>query len=108
MTNGELDRLVAEKVMGWHTEYISDCTEWFDGKKYVGGFYAFCPSDNLLDAWLVVKKMAGNGTQRGIVNVRGKYFYWLCYWKRNRGEAKETTMPKAICVAALRAVGENV
>ena len=134
MTNQELDRLVAEKIMGWKTHHpgrpaldgsywcveesrtkmIADSTIHEARKRMgimgdkPGDGFCFSPTQSINDAWQIVEKMTGQGTQRAVVNGRGKYFYWTCYWKGRRGEGKAETMPKAICLAALKAVGENV
>ena len=60
-------------------------------------------STSLDDAMYVVGKL--EGTQRAIVGARKKYYCWSGYYRGVKGEATEPTLPRAICVAALRAYG---
>ncbi|PLR93213.1 BC1872 family protein [Bacillus sp. T33-2] len=97
MENKEIDRLVAEKVMGWDDVW-----------------QPFFPSTEIKDAWLVVEKMKDMGL-----------FFNVCpeldachvdIWvqsDRHQGlnpyrTVHEKTAPLAICKAALAIVGVEV
>lgn len=54
-------------------------------------------------AWELVKFVEGHGTQRGVVNVRGKFYTWHCYYKGVSGEGVAKNMPRAIALAVFKA-----
>jgi len=107
----EIDRLVAEKVMGW--EYVQDTDKWWDGD--VLDIENFNPSTNIQDAWRVVEKMR-----------EGRIFSLCDAWDENdepifyanfqyndgyhvvNYDAYAETAPLAICLAALEVVGVKV
>jgi Phage ABA sandwich domain len=92
----EIDRLVAEKVMGWEA-----------GKYAYGSWF---PTTNIADAWKVVEKLSKDGFEfqvwrekNGKYNVEfAKDFFYVF------GFAESETAPLAICLAALKAVGVEV
>lgn len=62
------------------------------------------PADFLDHAYdLMEFTVLGKGTQNARIHHKGKYFYWRCYNNGVMGEAYETTLPRAITVAVLRA-----
>lgn len=106
----EIDRLVAEKVMGWKIdEQVSndDVVAVFDEK---GNWGTFKPTEWIQDAWQVVEKFDKTDF-RVVRNYRGNYSAGLMYWNKDtmvKVEAKAETAPLAICLAALEVVGVEV
>lgn len=124
----EIDRLVAEKVMGceeatsiWFDDYdktkkyycISDTPDKeisiieYVNKGWVQ--YLFHPSEIIADAWQVVEELSKDGFDFQIWCEKGKYnvefakdFFYLF------GFAESETAPLAISLAALKAVGVEV
>jgi hypothetical protein len=116
MKMSKIDRLVAERVMGWPT--IDFAANVCNGG-YVRGACAYrgadhptdrCgiwqPSINIADAWEVVERMRS----RGFAFDCGGPFVWenmkFAWWCSFCGKAEIShaqTMPIAICLAALRA-----
>lgn len=116
MTSGrELDALIAEKVMGWIVAHSSEgfyrwkpkpdnpnsYSEWQEGLPHY--------STNIADAWHVVEKLKEYGNVVEVkcfrsgsvdVQVRGGNINDI------RGAGNADTAPLAICLAALKAVGE--
>lgn len=121
----ELDRLVAEKVMGW-TFIDRKIPSWQDEHgdyRFIG--QVFQPSIQIAHAWEVVEHMQSKGF---VPNVRGPGVYTVGdgYYKHDEwfvglqsgameaaavyeqeGEAHAPTAPLAICRAALAALGEK-
>lgn len=103
----EIDRLIAEKVMGWEVPYEYDDIGIMAYTAERGGF-AFSPTTNIADAWQVLEKFKREGYLFTIKNtVGGNYCFSLTDWNDMcdtfTGEAKTATL--AICLAALKAVG---
>lgn len=115
----ELDALVAEKVMGWKVEREvwdtrsqDELTPKYDFgvreadrhvKMRVPNF-----SRSIDSAWLVVEKMANGLTLEhdGLGTGNWSACVWserACAWR----QAEAATAPRAICEAALLAVGEH-
>lgn len=123
MDNREIDRLVAEKVMGWKVEVAMDGqTEYYDNGSLaenkwvedVGMFEkdnidVFKPSEKIQDAWLVIKAME---EQMFIVDLNvwrdenECVFTSLDY--ENKYEGTASTIEIAICLAALKSTGIEV
>lgn len=102
----ELDRLVAEKVMGW--EPVSSGLRmrgsppdlWLckGGRRRV--MRAWNPSTNIAQAWEVVERCRSLG-HRVTLQLDGAWRVWI-----NGGlPSEDDTAPLAICFAALAAVG---
>src|SRR5690606_29597765 len=116
----EIDRLVAEKVMGWRLKsfpgggggfsawlnddgkimkYENDCT--LDAQPY--DFWR--PTTNIADAWQVVEKFES-------VDLTKKELGYICWIHDNGGSEcnniPQETAPLAICLAALKTVGVEV
>jgi hypothetical protein len=105
----EIDRLVAEKVMGWEVPYEYDDIGIMAYTIKTGAF-AFSPTTNIADAWQVVEKFDKTDF-RVVRNYRGNYSAGLMYWNKDtmvKVEAKAETAPLAICLAALKSVGVEV
>ena len=110
----KLDILIAEKVMGWTVDPI--------GRMYTGDIVRHCmginmetrfnPSTDIAAAWEVCEKMR----EGFLVKIEDCYWSsnddWLCAFYRDTeeeyNEVVTTTAPLAICLAALRAVGEDI
>lgn len=117
----ELDRLVAEKVMGWvwkeQIGALPGCakSKWLfnpDGKIQDVPYY----STDIADAWLVVEHLSkdrhwfdiGRTVRGSIEDVRARVTHWQ--WTACVDQyiyAHADTAPHAICLSALRAIGVN-
>ena len=110
----ELDRLVAERVMGWTRGIPGDPEGWADvdgcatgwvdistGYEDLGGWM---PSTNILPAWKVVGRLIQRGWGFDI-SVRHDSCR-VDAWGLGTGvfRATEATAPHAICLAALQAL----
>lgn len=111
----ELDALVAEKVMRWtpveHPDKLAGQTGAFYPIKFGGGIYRepggpWSPSTDIRDAWEVVEKMLSEGRSITLQALEeGDPERW---WDVSVDEAvaEKISAPHAICLAALKAVGE--
>ena len=107
MTNRELDALVAEKVMGWRRRE----GRWLVPDRVYSR--RNCPrySTSIAAAWQVVERFEERVAIEGPVTTSD---IWRCSiwtsWDENRESsvADTTSAPRAICLAALRAVGVGV
>ncbi len=115
----EMNRLIANKVMGWSKGHDDDC--YMDGIEEVWTDYdpvyagrTFNPSTNIAHAWEVVEKLhigvlpIGDGLWRAGFSDPKSFVNW---WEQAEYGACETmaeadTAPLAICRAALGAVGK--
>lgn len=119
----ELDQLVAEKIMGWRkhavegywhnapTDQLYDAS-WIGGSNL--GTYDYCWFDLdgfprystcIARAWEVVER-ADQFEMHGSIGD-GPYRAWLSFADKDE-EASALSMPLAICLAALKAVGHDV
>lgn len=98
----ELDREVAEKVMGW--KWNSGLLWWDvppDGTNIVADFQ---PSSNIADAWLVVEKMPMS-IWPVFKGFEATVYHWCAELEGDyEGFAEADTAPEAICKAALKAI----
>ena len=118
-----IDRLVAEKVMGWHTGFISDGRwivkkEWWLSKDGLAQeiVYKWHPTTDISRAWMVVEKMEPE-------------YHWTIRTPFDKGDrysagltplgftgwngipdylVNADTAPLAICLAALKAKGIEI
>lgn len=101
----EMDRLIAEKVMGWT---LNEDGNWIDGEgeyrypspESFAGLSAFGPSTNIAHAWQVVERM------REIIRPSIEYvdgLGWRADFETSYGWGE--TAPLAICRAAIAAMG---
>jgi len=104
----KLDRLVAERVMGWEFDLLRDA--WFkDGE---GEIWAenWHPSTDIAAAWKVVKALREKGSVIDILSCPEDFTVKI--WNENESEglsiakASAEQMPLAICRAALLAMME--
>ncbi|WP_199426265.1 BC1872 family protein [Thermaerobacillus caldiproteolyticus] len=110
----EIDRLVAEHVMGWEPVYddgdlISFVTEFGILFFSDDDEREWSPTIDIADAWQVVEKLNEDDFDFQVWREKGKYnvefskdFFYLY------GFAESETAPLAICLAALKAVGVEV
>lgn len=108
MTNQEINKEIAEKVMGWkdgkhpHDDFLN--SGW-------GGGYVFSPSTDISDAWLVVEKMREKGFWFDLNNGEGDS--WDANFEEKTLIAElhsvrgEKSAPLAICKAALKAIEKD-
>jgi hypothetical protein len=108
MDNQEINRLIAEKVMGYELVYNEkfELNGWKMGEKSWAG--SFIPSASIEDAWKVVEKLREDHIQLHIVCHSGSYVVHTSLANNEVLEIKSETAPEAICLAALKAVGCEV
>jgi Phage ABA sandwich domain len=109
VTEHEINRLVAEKIMDWEFDPHHDCwiTE-FGNLTFIDETDSeWNPSTDIQDAWWVTEKFfgvhidAGNGANEPCVTIRDKVGWMVSY-------AYAKTVPEAICLAALKAKGVEI
>lgn len=110
----ELDVLVAEKVMGWKTNWLK--TDWWEEinpntHRHKGLVKDFKPSADIAAAWEVVEKMhEWGGCDIGCYGKGSQKWFSVSTFPDN-GQKIEVTKhaaPEAICKAALIAVMEGM
>ncbi|GAB6442048.1 MULTISPECIES: BC1872 family protein [Bacillus] len=107
MNDKPIDELVAEKVMGWIKPPETSILKSMWVETPIGAVHPQLPkfSTNIEDAWLVVEKLQD---QERIVKVMGKTEQGNMYCSIDgRHGATGRGAPMAICIAALKAVGEE-
>jgi len=118
----ELDRLVAEWVMGWKEEHIEDdrwhinANFWCRGNEIGPQVQKWSPSTDIAAAMKVVQKLLEKGFRVSMYSPwKGQSNSsaipeWTVYILGNQGfhtEADGRTLPLAICRAALLAIKEE-
>jgi len=109
----ELDALVAEKVMGWKTNWLK--TDWWEEinpntHRHKGLVKDFKPSTDIAAAWEVVEKMfERGGCEIGCYGSKsgGKWFEVIVITMNGEVKVTAHTAHEAICKAALLAVMEG-
>lgn len=109
MNKHEIDRLIAEKVMGFTPIEDSGCVIGFETEGETLFFSDDCwsdwsPSADIGDAWQVAEKFK----ERNILSSAGSYY---CTLKGDDGRfyaGEDEAAPMAICLAALKSVGVEV
>lgn len=120
MNNLEIDRLIAEKIMGWNIREVSDGVKWIQAEGYELYFSddiyrEWMPSEDMSDAWLVVEKLR----ERKIFTIYDAWdekdekifcanFQYNDTYHVVDYSAYADTAPMAICLAALKVVGVEV
>lgn len=121
----EIDKLVAEKVMGWvagGNGYWHDpargpadasfvgSTRWtIYGPDGDGEFVNFRPSEDIAAAWEVVEAFPCEDVFLGSAHdVQSNRWQWCVSFNNPEDIAYADTMPLAICLAALKAKGVEV
>jgi Phage ABA sandwich domain len=96
MTDQELDKLAAEKVMGWPADPLGGVPvrDWE-------------PTRELSDAWMLVEKMGALGWYFGIYNFHVEGQSWRVEIMKGSAhyQREDESIARAITLAALRAVG---
>jgi hypothetical protein len=120
MNNIDLDRWLAENVMGWQKETIynwgnpeADYGVWYSSTKddWEYGIEEWHPTTNLLQAMECVDKMIADGCgieiESGLYNLRNESRNWLVTIDGNDTEEyiSNPSLPLAICEAIYRAKG---
>jgi len=112
MTDTQLDALVAEHVMGW-TKYLEDYPDgepgetydsWDDDKKRLSVLPNY--STSMAAAWEVVEKQFSKTAFT--FDHCENYVKLVVAWEGDLIEIESDTAPRAICLAALKAVGVSV
>ena len=110
MTDADLNVAVAERVMVW----TRDGTNIFGQIVYVGGTRPMADLPFLDDDWygvrIVVERMRELGW-RVLIEVREDGVFEVEFWSKSRTDipiATSDTFPRAVCLAALKAVGGEV
>ena len=111
MTDQELTKLIAEKVMGWERT-----SEWYSKQgSPVCAIGAFRPLENDIHAFQVVDKMIEDGFTFSLISSGYASKSWNAtfygvdeYSEQLVYDATHESRRRAICLAALRAVGEVV
>lgn len=97
----ELDRLIAEKAIGWRW---NEHQNWYEGSGGGTGRVrtSFAPSQNISDAWEVVEALkAAEWTFEMVSEVR--WYVHLGHDEHHDARGEAETAPLAICRAALAA-----
>jgi len=116
--NREIDKLIAEKVMGWFSLTDANHMEWWaptveEFPIWLKSQRDFRPSTDIKDAWLVVELLQARyefveiHIEQGKTNVTISERFFNGYLK-DRYQGYEDSTPMAICKAALKAVGVEV
>jgi len=100
----DIDREVAEKVMGWNPNEDGD---WDTPDGHWCGYYEheWHPSTSISDAWQVVEKVTSGGDAFEMGCPYQDKDDWWVKFSRNECAIEADTAPLAICKAALKAVG---
>ncbi|MEK5176902.1 hypothetical protein NST63_27545 [Heyndrickxia sp. FSL W8-0496] len=111
MDNREIDKLVAEKVMGWYSCTDANGNKWWAPSAeefpiWLKPQKGFEPSTNIKDAWLVVEKLDFDVKVTKYENSAG--YQCHVFIPSNVQMVFDKTAPLAICKAALHAVGIEV
>jgi hypothetical protein len=105
MTDEELGILMATNVIGWHKNLYYD--EWLDmnGIRTVSPSGYFAPAIYNNDMMTVFLKALGDGYQFEISHDCPEEFYVAVYTVSRdlADEARESTLPRAMCMALARA-----
>jgi hypothetical protein len=121
MKNWEIDKLIAEKVMGYRI--IPPSTHESTGITNDGYFviqeetededaiwinqFEFSPSTDIQDAWKVVEKLRSNERQIDVVCQPSVYFAQM-ELNEELVTIENKSAPMAICLAALKSVGIEI
>jgi len=112
MTNQELDRLAAEKAMGWHMGALVGEPAWLDQSNTIIYFCAdWHPSTNREQAMMLLDKMGAEqyALCKNPPEFRSGYsfdFWRRCDGRGYKGDGDSEAL--AITEACLRSVGEKV
>ncbi len=112
LTKREIDRLVAERVMGWTNLYLEGSRF---GTTPEGKSHRIVPqySSDMSAAWEVVERLRHSGYEGGIDWTRPELGYECAFWSSpippdEMQPSRAETAPLAICLAALRGMGVSI
>ena len=118
VTDTEIIEALATKVMGWieRPQWRLPADRWYTRndkrewrKEAKSGWN---PLENIKDAWMVVERMGEVhhlGSKHGFLLTKRDGELWYCEFERPNWEDVEADNPsRAICLAALKAVGVEV
>lgn len=117
ISDRELNKLVAAKVMGWHVGAGNKHHYWYDSEsKYAANVRDYLPSR---DAGLALEAaMKASGESNIVVGPAfggGWFAMWTNRssipgrrWNQRSVSAHSATIPRALCLASLRASGVEV
>src|SRR3990167_10065202 len=104
MSDRELDRAIAEQVMGWRLSYEHDNTEWVSGncgEKYECGLYDFAPTSDPAAMLQVIERMRELGFNMTICAVKEGYAAAFTTALSITGERSyQPNLCRAVCLAA--------
>lgn len=113
MTDDELTRLLAERVCGWESKHPAFAVDWYEGDD--GSFKYeipdWSPLTELGHASDVIEAMraAGYRVRMETVNDNEAWFSEFIKWTPSDSRVGfkhiAPSLPRAICIAALRAAG---
>lgn len=105
MTNIEINKLIAEKVMGWQVvEYENIGLVEVETEDEMFYLHEFQPSTNIKDAWEVIEKLQVDWVwEMKMHNSANEVDVQIGRWY-----ATNKSVPLAICLAALKLVGEDI
>lgn len=109
MENHEIDKLIAEKVMGWEVQCfpnLGTCEAITDDEILMIG-EDFAPSTQIEDAWRVVDAWFSSYGTFELNSYENTVKCWVCQFG-NHGYVTADSAPLAISLAALKAVGVEV
>ncbi|MCC2453300.1 BC1872 family protein [Bacillus cereus] len=113
MNDKPIDELVAEKVMGWIKPPETSILKAMWVETPVGAVHPQLPkfSTNIKDAWLVIDALYEKENIRMFVS-NNFHPLWEARCKKDNGDwighgVDNYSAPMAICIAALKAVGEE-
>ena len=111
-TKREIDRLIAERVMGWTNLYAQGARF---GTSPKGKSHSIIPpySTDMSAAWEVVEKLRQSGYQGKLDWATPELGYECYFWSSslppNEMQCPRTqTAPLAICLAALKVMGVSI
>ena len=113
MNDRELDVLVAEKVMNFmRVGSMWTPRQWTEPAVMPSGYistrpcyYDWSPSTSIVAAWQVVEKIPSDLKLTGPHGDKDESWVWIAAFDYNQFVAGAKTAPRAICLAALKAVG---
>lgn len=112
MTNAEIDRAVAEKVLGWSLRdpefpEPGEVAWWSGPNAYSRDAVDWRPTESISDAWQVVERMKASDWRVSIEDFNNRYrinFSAGTRWM-HENNVEHINVPLGICLAALRALG---
>lgn len=113
----EIDRLVAEKVMGWKVSKGRSGLEWYEadenGKfEFIRSVTDFEPSTDIRDSWQVVEELIDRGYDFNLWRSEQREYNAEFQIQKKDGfvvsYGESDHAPTAICFASLEAVGVDV